>query len=233
MSSVAIMQPYFLPYIGYFQLISAVDKFIIFDDVSYIKRGWINRNRILLAGQSHMVTLPLNNASQNKAICELSLVSAPLWRRKLLRKVEEAYSKAPHRQEVCVLLESILQFGSDDLSAFLVNSIILVNRSIGISTPLVHSSRVYENSQLKGESRIIDICLIENATDYLNPIGGTSLYEKHVFAEKQISLKFLDSAPREYKQYGNDHVPWLSILDVMMFNGFEGTHKMLGEFRLK
>src|SRR5512140_19777 len=105
MKSIAIMQPYFLPYIGYFQLMAAVDKFVVFDDVNYINRGWINRNRLLLNGGAHTFTVPLRGASQNKLICDIELAEDDGWRDKLLRTISQSYAKTPCYAEVAPLME--------------------------------------------------------------------------------------------------------------------------------
>jgi hypothetical protein len=226
------MQPYFMPYIGYFQLMAAVDEFVVFDDVNYINRGWINRNRLLLNGVAHTFTVPLSGASQNKLICEIELVPGQAWREKLLRKVRQAYCKAPFYEQVFVLLTAVINYPTNRLDAFLLNSLRTIANYMAIQTEIVASSRVYSNATLKGQARILDICRQEKADSYINPIGGTALYDRAEFVRQGVTLQFLQSRHIGYPQGNNTFVPCLSILDVLMFTGSSQVRQMLLEMDL-
>lgn len=228
----AIMQPYFLPYIGYFQLMAKVDKFVIFDDVNFINRGWINRNRFLLNGAAHTFTVPLRGASQNKLICEIELADEQKWRQKLLRTLYQSYCKAPCYKNVSNLLERMIDFPTILLDEFLLNSLQELAKYLTLDVDIVATSRVYKNRQLKGQDRILDICRLENASDYVNPIGGTDLYDKSEFANHDIKLHFVQSAPVRYNQNTPEHVPWLSIVDVLMFNKATDVRRLLTQATL-
>lgn len=212
------MQPYFLPYIGYFQLIASVDKFIILDDVNYIKKGWINRNRILLNGQAHNFSIPLLQASQNKYICEMEIKKDERNQEKLLKTFRQAYSRAPYYQEVYPLIEEVIKFPTNKLSIYLLNSIKKINLYLGLTTEIINSSKIYKNTNLKGQERIIDICLKEKAETYLNAEGGHHLYDEEKFKESNINLKFIKPSLIPYKQMQDEFIPSLSILDILMFN---------------
>jgi hypothetical protein len=213
----AIMQPYFLPYIGYFQLVNAVDEFVVLDDVNYINRGWINRNRILISGQAKYITMPLKEASQNKLIDEISIVEDGIWKNSLLKTVEMNYKKAPLFSEVFPLLESIINYEEQNLSKFIVNSLKKICEYLSINTAIIDSSSVFDKKGLKAEARILDICLSKKADVYINPIGGTELYDKEMFKDNGIDLLFLKTGTIEYKQgKQNEFVPYLSILDLLM-----------------
>jgi WbqC-like protein family len=228
----AIMQPYFLPYIGYLQLIQAVDKFVFYDDVNYINKGWVNRNRMLLNGQEYLFTIPLKDASQNKRINEISLSDDPKWRDKLLKTIEQSYKKAPYFDETFGLMEQILRLPTTNLSEWIAGSFGLLNAHLGIPTEIVASSGIYQNTHLKAQERILDICRQERATHYINPIGGTELYDKATFETEGMTLNFLKTNRIEYPQFKNEFVPWLSILDVMMFNTPETIQGFLEEYAL-
>ena len=228
--TLGIMQPYFLPYIGYFQLLAVVDKFILLDDVNYINRGWINRNRLLLNGAAHTFTIPLIGASQNKHICEIELVTENNWREKLLRTIQLAYTKAPYYSSVFAVLEKIIIYPSRQLDDFLLHSICEIAKYLSLDdTKIVGTSRDYNNQNLKGQERILDICLQEKTDVYINPIGGVDLYDKNTFLEKGIQLHFLQSRPITYQQGKYEHVPWLSILDVLMYNEISVVQQLLFE----
>lgn len=232
MKSIAIMQPYFLPYIGYFQLMTAVDKFVVFDDVNFINRGWINRNQLLLNGSAHTFTVPLRGASQNRLICEIELDDDQGWREKLLRTIRQAYGRAPCYVQVSALLEGLINYPSIRLDEFLLNSLREVVRYLSLEVEIVSTSRIYENEHLKGQERILDICRQERTNIYINPIGGVDLYDRANFSERKLSLKFLRSRPVSYSQGKGEHVAWLSIMDVLMFNEPTAVRRLLTEMDL-
>lgn len=215
----AIMQPYLFPYIGYFQLINAVDKFVIYDDVNFINKGWINRNRILLNNSAYRFTLPLRNASQNVLICEIELAPEfAKWRKKFLRTIHTAYGKAPFFDPVYMLLEKNLSYPAKNLSDFIRNSLQETCSFLNIVTEMVTTSSHYGNTKLKAQERILDICRQENARIYLNPPGGQQLYEKELFNKQGLSLFFIECESDPYRQFNSPFTPNLSIIDVLMFN---------------
>lgn len=213
---IAIMQPYFLPYIGYFQLINAVDKFVIYDDVNYIKKGWINRNKILVNGQAFLFTIPLEKASQNKLICNTFLSKEDKWKEKLLRTIENNYNKAPYFSEIFPLIESIILFEAQTIATYNLNSIKVICNHLKIDTEIVPSSQIYSNQNLKGEERIIDICLKEQATTYYNPSGGVNLYNQMNFNKNNLTLTFHQAELNPYNQSKNSFTEGLSIIDYLM-----------------
>jgi len=225
------MQPYIFPYLGYWQLMKAVDVFVIFDDVNFIKKGWIHRNNILVSGQKNLFTLPLQKASQNKKINEINLSETENWQEKFLRSIFLAYKKAPMFDEVYTLIERIINHSEKNLASFLGNQLKLVNNHLGIDTKLI-SSEIYNNQDLKGQERILDICEKESAHHYVNPIGGQELYDHKSFETRNMSLSFLKTTPFEYKQFKNEFVPWLSIIDILMFNNKEAVHQALDGYEL-
>ena len=233
-NSLAIMQPYFMPYIGYVQLMNAVDTFVLYDDVAFINRGWINRNRLLINGQEYLFTIPLKDASQNKRINEVHLADDPKWRGKLLKTIEQGYRKAPYYQTVMPLTEKIINFTTDSIADLIRNSLVELNQYLGLSTRLVQSSAQYNNVELRAQERILDICRQESATRYINPSGGLDLYDKPTFAQAGIELWFINAKKVSYPQ-GNkrdDFIPWLSILDILMNNNSTEVKAMLEEYEL-
>ncbi|MFA7240221.1 MAG: WbqC family protein [Sulfuricellaceae bacterium] len=232
MKTVAIMQPYFLPYMGYFQLMAAADKFVVFDDVNFINRGWINRNRLLLNGTPHTFTMPLRGASQNRLICEIELDDEQGWREKLLRTIRLAYGKAPCYAQASTLLERVIKYPSTRLDAFLLNSLHEIVHYLSLEVEIVSTSRIYKNTHLKGQERILDICRQEQADIYVNSIGGMDLYNRADFSRQALSLYFLRSRPVAYSQGKGEHVAGLSIMDVLMFNEPSAVRCMLAEMDL-
>lgn len=211
------MQPYFLPYIGYFQLIAAVDDFVIYDNIKYTKKGWINRNRFLLNGKDVFFTLPILKASDDLDIVERELAGA-FDRKRLLNQLHGAYAKAPEYHKVFPLLERIIAFEEENLFRYIHHSVTELCAHIGIVTPITVSSTIDINGNLKAQDKVLALCKARGAQLYINPIGGVELYDREAFATKDVELKFIKSLPFEYKQFKNSFVPWLSIVDVLMFN---------------
>ena len=216
---IAIMQPYFLPYIGYFQLINAVDKFVIYDNIEFTKKGWINRNRILVNGQDVYITLPLKRDSDYLDVRERFLADSWLSDGKsMLNRIAGAYRKAPYFKIVYSLIEKCILFEQNNLFQFIFNSLSLVNEYLHIQTPLVVSSTISIDHELRAEKKVMALCQACHAAEYINPIGGISLYQKDDFQQAGLSLYFLKSNEFIYRQFNHDFIPWLSIVDVMMFN---------------
>ena len=230
--TIAIMQPYIFPYIGYFQLINAVDKFIIYDDVNFINKGWINRNNILVSGKAHLFTIPLKDASQNKLINEVALSAGEPWQKKFLKTIQQSYQKAPYYQKVFVLIEEIVNLEVNAIYELTLHALIRTCAYIDIKTEIIPSSTIYNNTHLKGQDRILDICKQENARHYINPIGGMELYDKGKFEKEGIKLDFIKSLPAPYTQFKNAFVPWLSVIDILMFNSPEEIRKQLKAYEL-
>lgn len=213
----AIMQPYFFPYIGYFQLIAAVDTFIVYDNIKYTKKGWINRNRMLQNGKDVMFSLSLKSDSDSLEVCEREL-AADFNRDKLLNQFKGAYRRAPYFEQTFPLLEQIVRYEDANLFRFLHHSIAKTCEHLGITTEIKISSDIAISHELKNQDKVLALCATVGARTYVNAIGGMELYSKEAFREKDVELKFIQSLPFEYAQFSDAFVPWLSIIDVMMFN---------------
>lgn len=215
---IAIMQPYFLPYIGYFQLINAVDEFVFLDDVNYINRGWINRNRILLYGSDYLFSIPCKKVSQNKLINEVELGDVKIFYDKFKQTLKLAYSKAPYYQNVINVIEEIFNSDVKRISDLAKLSIKYILNYLDLKKIFKSSSDDFSDHGFKGYEKLIDICKQAGIYNYINPSGGNELYSKIQFESKGIALYFLIPEEIKYEQYKNNFVPWLSIIDVLMFN---------------
>jgi hypothetical protein len=225
----AIMQPYLFPYLGYFQLIRAVDKFVVYDDVNYIKGGWINRNYILSQGDRQLITLPLGGASPNKLINQVAVGDR---QRKLLETIRQRYGKAPEFAAVYPLLEDILNQQEKNLACFLDYQLRQICDYMGIHTRWNISSQLEKKQELRGQEKVLAICEELGATNYINASGGKALYDVHAFANKGIQLSFIQSKNMSYRQFDNKFVPNLSIIDVIMFNDRAHCTKLLEEYEI-
>ena len=229
---VGIMQPYFVPYIGYWQLLNAVDEYVIYDDVNFIKGGWINRNRILVNGNPTYFNIPMLGASSFKLINEIGVNQDEKLIKKNLKTIEEAYKKAPYFKVVYPMIEKILKCEKDNLAEYIAYSTKIICLYLDINTKIHMSSELKKDNLLKGQDKVIAICKELGATDYYNAIGGQELYSYEDFEANGINLNFVKTNEITYKQYNNEFIPFLSIIDVMMFNSKEEVKQMLSEFTL-
>lgn len=227
-----IMQPYFFPYIGYFQLLNSVDKYVIYDNIEYTKKGWINRNRILLNGHDALITLPLEKGSDHLDIKE-RFISSGFNKKKMINQISEVYRKSPYYNTVMPIIENIITYTDNNLFNYIYNSVKEICKYLNIKTEIIISSTVEIDHFLKGQDKVIAFCKKLGATDYYNAIGGQSIYTKDDFKKDNINLQFLSSKPIKYKQFSNEFVPWLSIIDVMMFNTPEEINQMLSDYDLQ
>ena len=224
----AIMQPYIFPYIGYFQLINTADKFVVYDNIQFTKKGWINRNRILVNGKDEFFTISLKKDSDFLNVDQRKLSDTFKTERiKLLRRITESYRKAPEFNSVYSLFESVINNDEENLFSFIYQSLQTVCKYLDIKTEFIISSAVPIDHQLKSQDKVIAICKALNAAKYINPIGGIELYSKEKFEQNNIELNFIKSDPIEYRQFKNEFVPWLSMIDVMMFNSKEKVQEYL------
>ena len=230
----AIMQPYFFPYIGYFKLVNTVDKFVFYDDVTFIKQGWINRNQILINDQAKLFSVPLSNASSHTLIKDvlISDIRYEKWKKSFLSTIMFNYKKAKNYEIVEALIERILLTPPKTISDLAIKSVIEISNYLDLDTEFDVSSQNYGNTHLSGQDRVLDICQKENANTYINPIGGMELYSRDIFSERKIELMFISAHKTIYKQFSSDFIPFLSIIDVLMFNDKKQVLEMLNNFDL-
>ena len=228
-----LMQPYFMPYIGYWQRIKAVDKHVIYDDVNYIKNGWMNHNRILLNGKEYLFNIPLLGASPNKLINEVEVNNNPKLQGKMLRTLEQAYKKCEYFNDSMQCLERIITSTETNLASYLEFQIRELCKYMGITTEIVMSSCIEKNNSLKGQDKVIAICKSQKVDEYYNAHSGAHLYSKEEFAEEGIRLVFIrDKASITYRQKSEEFIPALSIIDVIMNCSKEEIGHLLDDYEL-
>ena len=224
-------QPYFIPYIAYWQLIKACDVFLIADNYAFIKAGWIQRNRILCHGKPLYYRIEISKKSDSRLINQTEIAEIDV--EKKLKTLFFCYHSAPYFEQGFALMKKIFAFKDRNVNSFLVNSIKIICEYLGIKTKIMFSSELEGNNLYKREYRIYDACKRLGGTTFINAIGGKKLYSKEDFAARGIDLKFIHSRAREYKQFDNEFVPGLSILDVIMFNSVQEISEMLDEYTLE
>jgi len=228
-----IMQPYFMAYIGYYQLINSVDKFIIYDNIQYTKKGWINRNRILSNNTDYLITLPLKKDSDYLNIVDRELSES--WvndKNKMLNIIKSSYKKTPYFDDAYPLISDCINNSETNLFKYIYDSVLSIKNYLDINTEIIISSELNIDHNLKSQDKVISLCLNQNADVYINSIGGVELYNKETFKTKGIELNFIKTNPIKYKQFRNEFVPWLSIIDVLMFNSKDTIKNYLNEYTL-
>jgi hypothetical protein len=249
---IAVMQPYFFPYVGYFQAIHVVDKYILYDDLNFIKESWMNRNRFLLKnGNSCYFNVPLKKKSSVNKIYEIELIDNDNWRKNILNGIFLNYKKAKYFDDVYPLIEYVVNYPTEKLTELNFQSINCVCGYLNVKTEISKDSVKYNDIEIKLAAenldekdfpelkltewrrkvvRVLEICRMEGADIFINAIGGINLYPKDVFFQNGIELKFIKTRNIEYKQFDNEFVPNLSIIDVMMFKSPDDIKSLLNEY---
>jgi hypothetical protein len=234
--SIAVMQPYIFPYVGYFQLIKAVDEFVFYDDVNFIKQGWINRNKILINGKASVFTIPLLKASSFKLIkdTEINAGLYPKWKKKFLKSIQQNYTKAEYFEPAYRIIENVLSKNSvTTISELAIHSVKSISDYLELDIKFYTSSEKFPQFfDLERTLRLKQICGALGADVYINSIGGQDLYNKEDFHKEGLNLNFINSALKPYQQFENEFVAGLSIIDVLMFNSKEEVNKMLKNFQV-
>lgn len=231
----AIMQPYFFPYLGYFQLIHAVDEFVVYDSAQYIKGGWVNRNRILVKNTPKIISLPLQKDRHCKSINQRGLAEGQ-WqheKKKVLTTLHQTYAKAPFYNQAMPVFEMCLSYEQLNLADFITFSLRHVAEYLSIRTPLVMASDMSVPDRPTAQAKVISMCQLAGADHYINSIGGRELYSSQAFKDNNLRLSFLRPGLPEYPQFQQPFVPGLSIIDVMMFNAPSDIRRMLRTFSLE
>lgn len=231
---IAVMQPYIFPYLGYFQLVNAVDTFVFYDDVNFKKKGYINRNSILVNGKAFRFTIPCKEASQNKLIKDVELDFDIKKKDKFLKSLRLAYKKAPYFDEIFSLIESFFVLESNTfISNLAISSVEIISKYLEIKTNFKISSEDFNDIKTQNkEDRLIEISKKQNAKNYVNLIGGKNLYNKDYFSRSNINLYFVQQNAISYDQLNHDFISNLSIIDVLMFNSKDETKKLLNQYTL-
>ena len=226
---IAIMQPYFFPYLGYFQLISAVDFFVFLDDVNFIKKGWINRNRLFLNDNIYNFSIPLKDISQYRTIRDTMICKTEFlhWKKKFISSVAAHYKKCLFFKEGMTLIENALQTDSESIAEIAIASVQECAAMLGLPASIKRASEITNTDNLKRDERLIDICKQHGADTYINAIGGKELYDSQTFALHGITLKFLRQNLQQYTIHGCNFIPGLSVLDAIMHCGCEYVRQNL------
>lgn len=218
---VAIMQPYIFPYLGYFQLIHAVDTFIFYDDVNFIKQGWINRNKLLINKKASLFTIPVKKVSSFEEIknTEINYNNYSIWSKKFIKSIRQNYKNAPFYGNVFPIIENVLSDQYKSISDLAIESIKQVFKYLNYEKEFLLSSDEFEETKgLDKADRIIEICKRVGADQYINPSGGVELYDKEYFSKHNVRLNFIKNTLPQYEQFDNEFISGLSIIDIMMFN---------------
>ncbi len=238
-----IMQPYFFPYIGYFQLIKAVDTFILYDQVQYIKKGWINRNRIIEVNRAdRIISVPVKHIAVTQLIAETEIDNCVKWQHQMIKIIEFNYKRSPFFDEIFTFIKSILSIPYQKISQLNSYSIQAIASFLDIKTKIIteddrlNSVEIdlsgIESDENRKTRRVLSICERFDAQAYINPIGGVELYDKTNFKVGGIDLLFVKTKEYHYQQFSEAFIPHLSIIDVLFCCGLEKTKELLNNYEL-
>jgi hypothetical protein len=231
--TIAVMQPYLFPYLGYFQLIAAADVFVLGDDLQYVRSGWVNRNRILHNDEARLITFPLKKDRfelqiNQRQLCDHFSDEAE----RLIRLLTESYEQAPYFAQVMPLVERLIRFPQQNIALYAEHAIREMCAYLHIVTPIMRSSDLILGNPLDKQERIIRIAHTFEATTFITPEGGSVVYDRDHFARNRLLVRFFRMTPVEYRQFRQPFVANLSIIDVLMFNCVEQVQRMLAEYQL-
>ncbi len=229
----AIMQPYFLPYLGYFNLLFHSDIFVLYNDINYIERGWINRNKIIKKDGFNLFTIPLRKASATKLISDIYISDEQKWRSKLLKTIEITYVKAPYFNSTYNLVEKIVLKKIYKLDEFIKNSITEILNFIELEKGIIFSSDFDYDRNTNKENKLVSITRNLQANTLVFPPGSRDLYSETFFIKKDINTEVIIPNLSKYKQFKkNEFTPGLSIVDVLMFNDIEEVKKLFNDYKI-
>jgi hypothetical protein len=231
--TLAIMQPYFLPYLGYWQLLAACDVFVIYDNIQFSKKGWFHRNNILSNGDKKLFTVPLKQGSDYLNVVDRQLADdATVTLTKIMAQIKQSYRKAPYFDAAYPIIAQAFTYPNKNLFYFIEHSITLVCKYLDIDRTIIRSSSIDIDHSLRSEAKVLALCGALGASRYINPIGGLDLYESKHFQDSGIDLCFLQSNLPAYPQFDREFLPYLSVIDLMMFNSQLQLKQMLSDYKL-
>ena len=226
------MQPTFIPWLGYFELIDYVDKFIFLDTVQLNQQSWQTRNKIKLSGDEHIFSLPIvkTDIKQNILIKDSLLDFRKYdFRTKLSKTMEQNYKKSKFFFEINPFIQELLFYETMFLSEYNINIIIKIAKKLGITTEIITLSKInYQQISKKGDL-VLDICQFFNTYIYISPLGSkTYLQSKESkFMDVDISIKYQNYNHPTYNQLGNNFIPYIGIFDILYNEGFEKSLEII------
>ena len=231
--TIAVMQPYLFPYLGYFQLIAAADVFVLGDDLQYVRSGWVNRNRILQSDQARLVTFPLKKDRfqlqiNQRQLCDYFSEEAE----RLIHLIAEAYAEAPYFAQVMPLIERLIRFPQQNVALYAEHAIREICTFLQIETPIMRSSDLILGHPADKQERVTRIAHTFEADTFMTPQGGSVIYDRDRFARNGLKVRFFRMDAVDYPQFGAPFVANLSIIDVLMFNCVEQVQQRLTQFQL-
>jgi hypothetical protein len=230
----AVMQPYIFPYIGYFNLINSATHFVFYDDVDYIKQGWINRNRILINGHPSYFSIPLSNGRSGVQIREVKVFNLSHFYKKFKRTLEQSYGKSPFFDIGLSYVEKVLLSGEENISKLAELSISEASNMLEIEASVYRSSSDFSDSKGIGRSeRLISIAQQLNCKTYVNSINASFLYDKQYFSMRGVNLSFIKPKLVGYNQLNaTKFIPGLSIIDLIMNLSLDEIKSQLDSYEL-
>lgn len=216
MSKLAILQPSYIPWIGYFEQIVNVDIFVFYDDVQYTKNDWRNRNKIKTLDGSSWLSIPIKS-STSKKINEVLIDDTKNWQTKHLKSLKQYYSKSKYFEDIYPLLEKNINSDINSISTLSIDIIKDIVKYLKIDTKFYLSSDL----DIGGDknNRLINICKHFNASSYYTGLAAKDYIDEELFKKNNIELVYQEYKHPSYEQLHGDFLPYLSIIDLLFNHG--------------
>ena len=230
---ISVMQPYFFPYLGYFSLIQDSDVFVVLDNVQYVRRGWMNRNRVIGKNQSpvyfHLSTI---KAPQKTMTRQIKIDHNREWKKTLLDKLDYYEKSAPYFEETKAMVERLISFETDSLCDMNIHILEELCKFLGITTKFVLASdlEIDESKIIETDDWGLEITKTFGASDYINLWGGRHIYSVNKYNNSNITLKFIENELVYYNQHNEMFIKSLSIIDVLMYNDRAETMDLINKY---
>jgi len=232
----AIMQPYFFPYLGYFSLIKNTDKFILLDSVQFIYHGWVERNRILKQNNGWLyIKVPLIRHSQKTLIKDIKIDNGQNWKQKIFSQLHHYKKISPFYFKVMKIVEKIFEKDYNDIVSLNKETIIVICKYLDIDREIPIFSKMNLSIEIPkaADEWALNICnSLSNISEYWNPPGGQSFFDISKYEKAGIKLKFHKIILNPYEQKREIFEPGLSIIDALMFNSPEKVNRILEQYEL-
>jgi hypothetical protein len=226
---VAVHQPNFLPWLGYFEKVARADVFVLLDDAQQQKKGgsYTNRVQMLVSGRATWMTVPIDRSYHGvREIREIEIDESRPWRKKLLRSIEQSYRQARHFGDVFPLVRELIDRTDSSLAAYNEAGVRRLSEEIGIGgTEFALSSGLAVEGQ--ATERLVELTRAVGGTAYLSGGGASGYQEEGAFNAAGLELRMLGFRHPRYEQVGDGFVEGLSVVDALMSCGFVGVREML------
>jgi hypothetical protein len=235
MTVVAIHQPTFLPWLGWWDKLVRADVLVLLDDVQFPKKGgtWINRVKMLVGGEARWVTVPVDRAFHGtRSVREMQIDDSKPWRESVVGSIRGSYARAQHLAEALPVVEEALSTSCRHVAELNERAIRIFAERLELdSSKLVRQSDLGVSGAWTGTELLVELCRAVDGNIYLSGDGSDEYLAPGVFRRAGLELSYQEFVPPWYPQPSPDYVPGLSVVDALMSCGWGGTAELLRKGR--